>query len=590
MGVMEKMRNSTASILWVLIFSFGLLWVLADTQVFDALSVGPQSLGQVNGDEISFEEYNSRVSYYTDQFNQQTGGGMSSEMRSLYEQQAWEDLVAARLVEQKMNELGITVTDRELINMITGDNPDPFIRQQFQAEDGTIDRIALRAAIESPENSEVWVMIEQQLRENRRQQKMNNFIASGLRVSSLDIEKAYVADNSYADIRYIRFPYGDVTNDEITISDRDLRDYYSNNPSQFERSESYRFRYVSWDKTPTSEDTLRTVNEVEELRESFAAAEDDSLFLLRYQSEASFRGNYTHVNEIRGEYSPVIDLEPGEVSDVVMINGDPHVFKKIDQRGDEIKFGILTYNVQADAIATIDRLAEEADEFQYYASSDGFTEEAERRDLQFNEASATKNNPVIPGFGQSQMVLNTLEGLSRNDISDPIELDDQIVVIQMLERTPEGVRPLEEVRNQVENRVRNQKRQEMMSQRVQNLLNESSDFETIASAADKEIQTAGNIRMSSSRITGAGREPKVVGAVFRMEEGQQSPPVAGENAIFIVVVDELDMADASQMSSADRREIQNQLEQEKFGSFNTVFIEKMKEEANIKDNRSRVLR
>ncbi|MEX1268782.1 MAG: SurA N-terminal domain-containing protein [Balneolaceae bacterium] len=584
------MRNSTASILWVLIFSFGLLWVLADTQVFDALSVGPQSLGQVNGDEISFEEYNSRVSYYTDQFNQQTGGGMSSEMRSLYEQQAWEDLVAARLVEQKMNELGITVTDRELINMITGDNPDPFIRQQFQAEDGTIDRIALRAAIESPENSEVWVMIEQQLRENRRQQKMNNFIASGLRVSSLDIEKAYVADNSYADIRYIRFPYGDVTNDEITISDRDLRDYYSNNPSQFERSESYRFRYVSWDKTPTSEDTLRTVNEVEELRESFAAAEDDSLFLLRYQSEASFRGNYTHVNEIRGEYSPVIDLEPGEVSDVVMINGDPHVFKKIDQRGDEIKFGILTYNVQADAIATIDRLAEEADEFQYYASSDGFTEEAERRDLQFNEASATKNNPVIPGFGQSQMVLNTLEGLSRNDISDPIELDDQIVVIQMLERTPEGVRPLEEVRNQVENRVRNQKRQEMMSQRVQNLLNESSDFETIASAADKEIQTAGNIRMSSSRITGAGREPKVVGAVFRMEEGQQSPPVAGENAIFIVVVDELDMADASQMSSADRREIQNQLEQEKFGSFNTVFIEKMKEEANIKDNRSRVLR
>lgn len=590
MGVMEKMRNSTASILWILIFSFGLLWVLADTQVFDALSAGPQSLGQVNGDEISFEEYNSRVSYYTDQFNEQTGGGMSTEMRSLYEQQAWEDLVAARLVEQKMNELGITVTDNELINMITGDNPDPFIRQQFQAEDGTIDRIALRAAIESPENSEIWVMIEQQLRENRRQQKMNNFISSGLRVSSLDIRNAYIADNSFADVRYIRFPYGDVEDDEISISERDLRDYYNDNPSQFERSESYRFRYVSWDKTPTAEDTLSTVNEIEELREAFADAEDDSLFLLRYQSSVPFNGDYENVDEIREEYQPVVDLEVGEVSDVVLINGDPHVFKKIDQRGNEVKYGVLAYNVEADAIATIDRLAEEADEFQYYASSDGFEEEAERRGLQPEQASATKDNPVIAGLGQSQLVLNTLEGMNRNEISDPVELDDRFLVLQLIERTPEGVRPLEEVRNQVESRVKNLKRQEIMVQRVQDLISENEDFEAIAASAEKEIQNAESIRMSGSRISGAGREPKVIGSIFRLEEGERSAPIAGENAVFVVVADAIEMADASEMTSADSREIQRRLEQDKFGSFNQVFVEEMKKNANIRDNRSQVLR
>ncbi|MEX0823820.1 MAG: SurA N-terminal domain-containing protein, partial [Balneolaceae bacterium] len=101
MGVMEKMRNSTASILWVLIFSFGILWVLADTQVFDALAVGPQSIGQVNGDEISFEEFNSRVSFYTEQYNQRVGGNMTPELRSTYEEQAWNDLVASKLVQQK---------------------------------------------------------------------------------------------------------------------------------------------------------------------------------------------------------------------------------------------------------------------------------------------------------------------------------------------------------------------------------------------------------------------------------------------------------------------------------------------------------
>src|SRR6056297_287067 len=145
MGVMEKMRNSTASILWILIFSFGILWVLADTQVFDAMAVGPRNLGTVNGDAISLDEYNQRVSFYTDQFSQQSGRPMSPEMRAMYENRAWEDLVAARLIQQKISELGITVTDSELMDMVTGDNPAPFIRQQFQQEDGTIDRIALRA-------------------------------------------------------------------------------------------------------------------------------------------------------------------------------------------------------------------------------------------------------------------------------------------------------------------------------------------------------------------------------------------------------------------------------------------------------------
>lgn len=590
MGVMEKMRNSTAAILWVLIFSFGLLWVLADTQVFDVMTAGPRSLGEVNGEAISFEEYNSRVSYYTDQFNRQTGGGMSSEIRTLYEQQAWEDLVASRLIEQEMNELGITVTDNELVNMITGENPDPFIRQQFQAEDGTIDRIALRAAIESPENSEIWVVIEQQLRENRRQQKLNNFIGSGLQVSSLDIENSYIADNSYADIRYIRFPYSEVAEDEISVSESDLRTYYNENPSQFERTESYRFRYVSWDKTPTAEDTLSTINEIEELREPFAAAEDDSLFLLRYQSDASFRGSYVNADDIRDEYQPVIDLDEGEVSEVVMINGDPHVFKKIDQRGNEIKFGVLTYTVEPDAIATVDRLAEEADEFQYYADSDGFEEEAERRDLQYNEASATKDNPVIPGLGQSVTVLNTLENLGRNDISDPLELDNQFVVLQLLEKTPEGVRPLDEVKAQVENLVKEQKRVEITTQKAREFYDESADLETIAANADKQVQIAQNIRMSGSSIPGAGREPKVIGAVFNLEAGQQSAPVAGENAVFILAADEIDMADVSEMNASQRREIQARLEQQKFGSFNQVFIEEMKKNADITDNRSRVIR
>ncbi|MCC5943219.1 MAG: SurA N-terminal domain-containing protein [Balneolaceae bacterium] len=590
MGVMEKMRNSTASILWILIFSFGILWVLADVDFFSGITQGPTNLGVVNGEPITLEEYNNRVSFYTDQFSQQTNQPMTPEMRALYENQAWEDLVAARLIQQKMNDIGIAVTDNELIEMITGDNPDPFIRQQFADSDGNIDRIALRAAIDAPENSQAWIMIEQQLRDNRRQQKMTNFISSGLRVSNADIRNEFKRENSFADIRFLRFPYSEITDDEITVTEDDLRTYYRNNPAQFERSETYRFRFVSWDKAPTSADTTNTINDVEALREAFQMAENDSLFLLRNQSNTTYRGAYVSVDEIRDEYRPVIDLEVGEVSDVVMINGDPHMFKKIDQRGDEIRFAVLSYQVVADPISTIDRLAEQAEEFGFYAASDGFEREADMRDLEIREATATKGNPFIPGLGQSQAILDELETLRRNRISEPIELNDQFVVIQLLERTEAGTRPLDEVRGQVENFVKTEKRKEIMYDRVRELLASNGNLEALAERAEKEIQSAEGIRMSGSNIPGAGREIKVIGSIFSLETGQQSGPIQGESAVFIVVADDISLADVDNITSTQRQEIRNRLEQQKFMAFNQVFLDRLKEGANIRDNRRQLIR
>jgi peptidyl-prolyl cis-trans isomerase D len=590
MGVMEKMRNSTASILWILIFSFGVLWVLADTQVFDALAVGPQNLGEVNGDAITLEEYNNRVSFYTEQFAQQTGSGMDPETRALYENQAWEDLVAARLIQQRMNALGITVSDNELIEMITGDNPDPFIRQQFQDADGNIDRVALRAAIDSPENSQAWIMVEQQLRDNRRQQKMSNYISSGLKVSSLDINNEYKRANSYADVQYLRFPYSEVADDEISITEDDLREFYRNNPSLFERSETYRFRYVSWDKTPTREDTLRAVQDVEDLREAFVAEENDSLFLERYQSATSFRSGYFSPDEIRDEYQPVVGLEVGEVSEVMLIDGSAYMFKKIDERDGEIKFAVFSYEVQADPIATIDRIAERAEEFEFYASNDGFEREADRRDLEIQEGTATKGNPTIPGLGQSQRTLDALERLRPNRISDPIELNDRFIVVQLLERSDAGVRPFSEVRSQVEAYVMNEKRKEITYDRVRQYLSENGDLENLAGLADKEIQYADGIRLGSNTIPGAGRELGVIGAIFSMENGQLSGPIRGENAVFVVYAEDVSLADPSQMSSTQRNQIRNQLEQQKFFAFQEVFLDRLKDGARIRDNRSQLLR
>ncbi|SMO34126.1 SurA N-terminal domain-containing protein [Fodinibius sediminis] len=589
MGVMDKMRKSTSVILWVLIFSFGLLWMLADTNFFDVLQRGSRSLGAVNGETIDLEEYNNRINYYVEQYSQQTGNAVDAEMRANFEQRAWDEIVTGKLLQQKMEELGIEVTDQEVVNMITGENPDPFIRQQFQREDGTIDRVALKTAIESPENKQLWIAIEEQMRQKRRQQKMNNYLQSSLEVSQYEVEQQYIRNNTRADLSYVRFPYAEVSESDITVTEDDLRTYYENHQQQFERNETYRFNYVSFDKTPTRQDTARTLKEMEDLRTDFAEAENDSLFLNSYQSTTPYSVRTVEEDEVRELFAPVIELETGEVSEVIRDQGRVYLLKKVAESGSEVSFVPFSLDITADPIATVDKQAKEADDFSFFAEEDGFEAEAERRGLELKEGLATKGTNFISGIGQSQQIMNYLANAEEGEISEPLELSGQFVVLNVTEITPSGVQPFEQVKEQIRTTVTNEKRKEMTAARVQELLDQNSDLAALAEATGKQVGSAQSVSKNATTLPGAGREPSVVGAVFGLEQGEQSGPVKGTSAVFVVRVVNLDRADVSNMTQAQRSEIRQQLRQSKGAAFLNTWVEELREEAEIEDNRSDVL-
>src|SRR5690625_6157303 len=150
---------------------------------------------------------------------------------------------------------------------------------------------------------------------------------------------------------------------------------------------------------------------MENLRDAFEATENDSLFLSSYSYQTPDTTLFRSRDELREEYAPVLELEPGEVSEVVIVNGDPHMFKLIEERDDEIRFAVFSYGVDPEASGTSYRLAEQAGEFEFYASTEGFESEADRHDLEIREATATKDNPFIPGLGSSLQLLNVLENM-----------------------------------------------------------------------------------------------------------------------------------------------------------------------------------
>lgn len=590
MGVMGKFRDNTGVVLWILIGSFGLLWVIMD--VFDpsALTAGPRSLGTVNGEPISFDEYNSRVQYYSNAYTQQTGASMTSETRAVYESQVWNDLVNARLLEQKMDELGITVTDGELLDMAYGDNPDPLIRQYFAREDGTIDKFMVQNVLSDEQYSQEAITIELQLRQKRRQQKLSNFITAGLQVTDKDVMNEYMKRNSFAEFSFVRFPYNEIEETEISVSEAEIKAYYNKNKERYKKEESYRAKFVGFSTLPTAEDTTEITKEVVDLSEAFARAENDSLFLVRQQSTTPFNNVFVAKKDVKEEYKPVLDVKVGEVTAPINLGGSVGIIKKIEEKGAEVKFAVLSKIFEA-LPSTVDDAAENADEFQYFATEESsFDEESERAGLTVQEIFATKGNSFISGLGSSQQAMDFFRGADKGDVSIPIELNTQFVVIKLEEKTKEGFRSLDEVRAQIENQVKNEKRKSVTVEKVNSLLASNASLESLSSSASKEIMTMDNLAASSTVITGAGREPGVIGAIFSMSNGQVSKSISGLNAAYVVEVKNIVRPEASTLDQGTAGTIRTELEQQVSQKYLSIWLEELKKEADITDNRSRMIR
>ena len=79
------------------------------------------------------------------------------------------------------------------------------------------------------------------------------------------------------------------------------------------------------------------------------------------------------------------------------------------------------------------------------------------------------------GLGNSQQVLDFLSRSEVGDISAPIELSNELVVMQLSEIIEEGFRPFEDVRSQLEMAVRIEKRKEVLQAQIQEWLSQHND-------------------------------------------------------------------------------------------------------------------
>jgi peptidylprolyl isomerase/peptidyl-prolyl cis-trans isomerase D len=263
-----------------------------------------------------------------------------------------------------------------------------------------------------------------------------------------------------------------------------------------------------------------------------------------------------------------------------------HLIEVQDRASSEVKISDLALQIRTD-IATLNNIQEQLEDLRYFSDETGdFEEEAERLGLNVQTVQITPDQQMIPGLGSSRTILNFLESAAEGELSPVIELDDVFVVGEVEEIIPEGYRPFDDVRSEVQPRVYIEKKKELLSERIDTAL-ENNDFDALPQVLGTQKQTAENVTFSMNVVPGLGREPRFTGTALGIDEGETSGVVAGENAVFVVKAISVD--EPAPITEAQRAQLRNQMLQQRRTEVRSQWLAQLRERAAIEDHRSRFL-
>ncbi len=251
------------------------------------LNSGQNIVGEIAGEEITYEEYIQKVEEVKVAYQQRTGRAPSEVEMYTIREQAWQAMIVERVFREEYEKLGLMISDAELVDMVQGKNIVPELRQQLvNPTTGEFDKSQLIAFLQSLETADpaqqaFWAQQEKLFADSRLRIKYDNLLATSEFTTQAEAKMEYKAANTIADASILYIPYYAVADDAVQIEESELKAYLNKNKEKFKTGNSADIEYVSFGILPSGEDSTEVITEITALTEELKATENDSTFASR---------------------------------------------------------------------------------------------------------------------------------------------------------------------------------------------------------------------------------------------------------------------------------------------------------------------
>jgi peptidyl-prolyl cis-trans isomerase D len=313
MSVIQTIRNKYIGIMIgaIVIALVGFLVMDAVQNKSGSLfSSDKNTIGSVNGESFSPQDFFD-IQKKAEDNAKAKNPKISEEELSQAKDQAWDQMINEKLMTGEYEKLGITVGKKELQDMLTGTNPDPFIRQQFtDPQTGVFDPARVKQTIDQLQSAkdekgragrEQFAEIEKSLINQRMQQKYGALISLGTYIPKTALDFTFANRGATASIDYVAIPYTAVQDADIKITDEDIKAYEAKNPEMFTLKEEIRNAdYVLYDIVPTADDSAKSLGVLFNLAndfsttaniEEFVSKNGDEMFDKNFHSKGNFNSD-----------------------------------------------------------------------------------------------------------------------------------------------------------------------------------------------------------------------------------------------------------------------------------------------------------
>ena len=267
-----------------------------------------QQIGKILGENISVQEYQNLIDEYQSaiKFTMQRDNLSEQELNQVKDQ-VWQQLVSSRVLEADAKKVGLTVTEKEIENVLSeGTNPvltqTPFVNQQT----GRFDVNALKQffdsynkakAAKSPELDQMqavydyWIFVEKNLRTQLLGQKYQALLASCVLSNKAEATMAFKDNNEESQIQLASLAYSSVKDADVKISDDDLKAKYDELKPAFRQSvETRDIKFVDYQIKASAADRKVVAKEMNDFQHQLATATDPSGVISKSGSEISYLG------------------------------------------------------------------------------------------------------------------------------------------------------------------------------------------------------------------------------------------------------------------------------------------------------------
>ena len=342
MAVLEKIRVKFGLAISIIIALALLSFIIDPNTLGSALQSmsSKYDVGKIAGKSISYTDYQADIDRYTTINQLITGSSVQNEeTQEQIRNAAWQELIDKYMFTKYAKDAGLRVGEDEMLDLMTGENISPLIAQNtaFLDENGEFSIDALMNFKESLDEDEsgqlrtYWNFLQNSIYTQQYYAKYGSLFSATAGDNALSLKNAIAENNTTANVDYVVCRYPVARDSSITVSSKEIKDFYKNHKNFFKQNANRNAEYVVFEVVPSEADINAISEEFQAAYDGFAEAENIKTFILK-NSDRTLSEYWYKAEELNTIAPELVDFAKeaavGAVSPIIR-NGNTFVAAKV---------------------------------------------------------------------------------------------------------------------------------------------------------------------------------------------------------------------------------------------------------------------